>query len=122
MANSTRMLRVNELLKREIANLLEFEKHNNGALISISKVDTAPNLRTADVYICILGGNENSRSDAIKYLKSRKNYIQKKLAKNVNLKYTPVLTFSFDKNVDAGDNVLSILSELDNEDNEPNRE
>jgi len=111
-----RIVRVNELLKREIADLIEFERAAFFDLIvSVTKVDTAPNLRQATVYISILGGSDEQKYSIIAYLKKKRPNIQKKMAKDVVLKYTPVLNFIYDKNIEEGDNIMALLDELNNE-------
>ena len=109
-----RMLRVDELLKREIADVIEKDVSLPlGCLVSVNQVKTSSDLRDSKVYISILGkGNKHKILDTV-----RKNrcHIQKKIAKDVVLKYTPVLHFILDERLEKGDKVLEIISELENE-------
>lgn len=111
-----RMTRVNEILKREIADLLEREKFRDGeCLISVTGVKTSPNLRNAFVGISILGGGDALVRDVIKFLYRRRRDLQKIIAHDLKLKYTPVLHFETDRNIETGDRVLQILKDLEND-------
>mgnify|MGYP001289410733 CR=1 FL=1 len=112
-----RMARVNEILKREIADLLEKEKFRDGeCLVSVTGVNTSPNLRNAFVGISVLGGNDSLVRDVLKFLYRRRKDLQRIIAHDLKLKYTPVLHFETDRNIEAGDRVLQILKEIEDED------
>jgi ribosome-binding factor A len=114
--SSQRILRVNELLKREIADLLErvdFRMENT--LVSVSEVDVAPDLRTAKVHISVLGGDDETKNKIMKFLRTNRVILQKKIARDITLKYTPVLTFINDSRMEKGDRVLAILEEMEGE-------
>ena len=114
MKSSPRIIRVNELLKREIGDLIEkYIEHKMGCLISVTNVDAAPDLRSAKVHISILG-SDDSKQELMEILKGKRAFIQKQVSKHVTLKYTPVLEFLYDKRIENGDNVLAILNELEN--------
>lgn len=71
--SSQRMLRVNELLKREIADLLErvdFSMEN--CLVSISEVQTSPDLRHAKVHVSILGGDDEMNRNVLRFLRENR--------------------------------------------------
>ncbi|MCP4180427.1 MAG: 30S ribosome-binding factor RbfA [bacterium] len=117
MKSTGRMVRVNELIKREIADIIQNKiERISGRLISVTEVDTAPDLRNSKVSISILGDRDTKR-EAMKKLNNKRSYIQSLIAKNVKLKYTPVLEFELDEKIEAGDKVFAILNELDDEDN-----
>ncbi len=112
--SSQRMLRVNELLKREIADLLErvdFPIH--GALISVSEVISTPDLRQARVLISILGADSPLQKEIIRFLIGKRPYLQKKISADITLKYTPVLSFGLDTRIEEGDKILAIISKLE---------
>lgn len=113
MSPSNRMLRVNELLKRELGMLCErFVAPETHALITVTGVRTAPDLRNATVLVSLLG-NENDCREALAKLVSSRKELQSALAGNVKLKYTPVLHFKEDHTAEKADRVLAILDELD---------
>ena len=118
VASVDRLVRVNELLKRVLADLLETLGYNEeqGKIISITRVDCASNLKTASVYVSILGAkNEEEEVRVIRRLIERKSEIQSLMSKEVILKYTPVLHFVLDHSVADGDRVLDLLRHMENE-------
>jgi ribosome-binding factor A len=116
MGAPDRMTRVNELLKREIADIIEREYlGGDTALISVTAVSTSHDLRLATVKISVFGGDADFKKKIIRTLRNMHGDIQKKISKRVTLKYTPVLGFELDLNVEGGDRVLAMLEEMDDE-------
>ena len=118
VASVDRLVRVNELLKRVLADLLETLGYNEeqGKIISITRVDCASNLKTASVYVSILGAkNEEEEARIVRRLIERKAEIQSLMSKEVILKYTPVLHFVLDHSVADGDRVLDLLLHMEDE-------
>lgn len=112
--SNKRMLRVNELLKREIADLLERVDFSlTNTLVSVSEVNTSSDLKRAKVHISVLGGDDEVKRNVIVFLKRNRAELQNKIAKDITLKYTPVLEFVLDSRMEQGDKVLAILEELD---------
>ena len=116
-----RLARVNEILKREIADVLEKNGVNDsGLIVSITKVVLSSNLRSAAVYVSILGGKnpeENFRKVLPNLLKLR-GLLQSNIARHVTLKYTPVIHFVHDLNIVEGDHVLALLQQMEKDDGE----
>ncbi|HNX53044.1 MAG TPA: 30S ribosome-binding factor RbfA [Pontiellaceae bacterium] len=113
--SSARIIRVNELLKREIAvdipRLFANSEFDTGA-ITVTGVETAPDLHDASVYVSIFG-HEDSRAKMIHFLNAHRKEIQHRMSRNVILKYTPRLHFKLDSSIENGDRVLGILAKLD---------
>ena len=118
--SSARIIRVNELLKREIAvdipRLFANGNFDTGA-ITVTRVETAPDLHDATVYVSIFG-HEEGRTKMIRFLNSHRKDVQARMSKNVILKYTPRLHFKLDSSIENGDRVLGILAQLDIPDDE----
>ena len=109
------MTRVNELLKREIADSIEkYIEHKKDCLISVIEVKTTPDLRQAKVHISILG-NDDAKKEVLKVLQKKRAFIQQQLARNITLKYTPVIEFQYDSRIELGDKVLAMLNDMENE-------
>ncbi|MDD3276009.1 MAG: 30S ribosome-binding factor RbfA [Kiritimatiellales bacterium] len=112
--SSARIIRVNELLKREIAvdipRLFANSNFDTGA-VTVTGVKTAPDLHDATVLVSIFG-HEEERTKMMRFLNSHRKEIQARMSKNVILKYTPRLHFKFDDSIESGDRVLGILSQL----------
>ena len=109
-----RIARVNELLKREIADVIEkYALNEGGVLISITKVHASESLRNATVYVSIYGADDAKCDAIIKQLYKLKPEIQHQVSRHVILKYTPVLQFVRDTNLEDGDRVLSLIREME---------
>lgn len=124
MANQ-RITRVNELLRREISSVLyrvmQDVEDMDLAALTVTDVDTAPNLRHAEVYVSVLGTPEQA-SRMVSRLNGRRKEIQNEVVKNVVLKYTPRLHFRHTGALASGDRVLELLKDLDVEDVDPDWE
>ena len=112
-----RLVRVNELLKREIAE----DIHRNFSLsdfdtaaVTVTRVECAADLRDANVYISIFG-HEADRDRMISYLNRHRQEVIRLMIKRVKLKYTPRLHFILDESIEGGDRILSMLAEMERE-------
>jgi ribosome-binding factor A len=104
---------VRELLKREIGEAVRREFHvNEVGLITVNDVDVAGDLKSATVYVSILG-NPDQQKRGFQLLNEHRVRIQGFIAKAVILKYTPKLKFAFDDSVVRGNRVLQIIEELE---------
>lgn len=112
----SRMLRVNELVKREVADLLERETMPSSCMVSVTDVSVTPDLRHAKVSVSVYGGNDETKSMVMKKLNSCRNAIQSKMGRDLKIKYTPVLSFVIDKTIAEANRVLSIIDELEKDD------
>jgi len=108
-----RQARVRELLKRAIGEAIrrEFNVSETG-LISVNDVDCAGDLKSATVFISILGNAEQQKR-GLALLTEHRPRIQGLMAKSVILKYTPTLRFLIDDSVGRGNRVMQIIEELD---------
>ena len=112
MPKVDRLTRVNELLKREIARLIE-NMHGRPAsmLASVTQVNASVDLRQATVYVSVFGGTPAQRREFFEELDSERVAFQHELARQLGFKHTPVLTFRDDRRQEQGDRVLAILAE-----------
>ena len=110
---SHRIERVRELLKREIGEAIRRELPvDQAGLVTVSDVDVGGDLKSALVFISILGGPEQQRTGLLMLQRNRAR-IQGLVAKSVILKYIPQLRFVVDDSVARGNRVLQILEELE---------
>ncbi len=108
-----RMVRVNELLKRELGEV--FEKDicpGLSCLVTVTAINTSPDLHHAIVYVSIYGCDDDERQRVLCLIKSKRTELQRKVARHVRLKYTPVLRFELDDKFDQADRVYAILDSL----------
>ena len=106
-----RLLRVNELLKRELSALLVREMTFENLLVTVNQVDVTPDLKSAHVYVSVLGSE--GRKDVLPKLEANRVALQADLSKHVVLKYTPHLVFHLDDSIERGARVLEILQEIE---------
>ncbi len=111
---SQRLLRVRELLKREIGTILSRD-YAFDALVTINDVDVTPDLRKGHVFLGIIGADGGDEA-IVSRLNRDRGSIQRRLAKRVVLKFTPKLSFKADGSVERGVRTLSILEELEEAD------
>src|SRR5208283_1454574 len=110
---SLRLQRVRELLKRQIGEVIRRELPvNEVGLINVNDVNVAPNLKTASVFIGVLGG-DSQKKKAMEALEKNRKRIQGLMGRAVILKYTPQLRFVLDDSIERGNKVLRILEELE---------
>ena len=110
---SHRLERVRELLKREIGEVIRREiPADQAGLVTVSDVDVGGDLKSALVFISILGGQEQQKTGLLMLQRNRAR-IQGLVAKSVVLKYVPQLRFVVDDAVPRGNRVLQILEELE---------
>ena len=113
-----RLERVNEVVKRELSELISRELNFEPAvLVTIPAVDISPNLKQCNVYVSVIGASYQ-KSDVIAELQEHRVTLQRELSKRVVLKYTPHLHFKLDDSIERGSRVLKIIQDLD----EPPRE
>ena len=105
-----RLLRVNELMKRELSSLIARDITFENALVTINQVDVTPDLKSAHVYVSVLG---EGRGTAMKQLEDNRATLQADLSRHVVLKYTPHLIFHLDDSVERGSRVIEILQQID---------
>ncbi len=114
MAGSVdRLTRVNELIKRELAQLAERDSiAPAGTLVSITEVNTSVDLRNATVYVSVFGGGNAAKRTVEKQLHLYRPEWQRRMATTLAFKHTPVLCFRLDERMAAGDRVLEIIDEV----------
>ena len=107
--------RVRELLKRAIGEAIRREFHvSDVGLITVNDIDVGGDLKSAVVFISILGNAEQQKR-ALGVLEDHRIRIQGLVAKAVILKYTPTLKFVVDDSIVRGNRVLQIIEEIEKE-------
>jgi ribosome-binding factor A len=106
------MLKVNSTLREVLAEEIERMSDSRLEMVSITGVETSPNLRHAVVYIDVLG---DDATDALSALQHASHRLQSVVARQVRMKYTPVLEFALDPGVTGGERIDAILRSLQEE-------
>ena len=110
-----RLTRVNELIKREISDLIYRNSVSPSAsvLVSVTEVRTSVDLRNATVSVSVFGGDNIARRVVLENLNAARRDFQSAMARTLGFKHTPVLLFRIDNRVAAGDRVLELLAEME---------
>ena len=110
---SNRIGRINEVIQRALASLIPNLKDPRvqKTMISITHVQTTPDLRYAKVYVSFLEADR--ADDAIKGLKSAGGYLRRELGRALQLRYTPELVWSLDDSITYGAKMLKLINSLD---------
>ena len=109
-----RLLRVNELLKRELSTIITREITFVGVLVTVNQVDVTPDLKHAHAYVSVLG--KEGQGAAMAKLEENRVVLQTALARSVVLKYTPHLIFHLDDSIERGARVFEILQQIETPD------
>ena len=117
-AMTERMRRVNESVRQVLADALPELKDPRIGLITVTGVDTAPDLRHATVYVSVLGSGRKQRASLLG-LEAAHGVLQSRLARELRLKRTPQLTFEYDPTVERGVRMTRLIDELAPDDNDP---
>jgi ribosome-binding factor A len=106
-----RMRRVNELMREVIGSTIatELEDPRIG-FVTVTAVDTSPDLRTARVYVSVLGG-EAERDESLAGLRSSHGVLQAAIARQTRIKRTPTLTFHYDESPERGLRISRLLED-----------
>ena len=116
--NSNKNLRINEEVMRELSKIIrEVKDPRIHPMTSVVKVDVAADLKTAKAYISVLGSEEDAKN-TMKGLESSSGFIRHALAKNLNLRNTPEITYVLDDSIAYGVHMSHLISEVvgENED------
>ena len=109
---SNRIGRINEEIQKELSSLLRNLKDPRvqNTMISITRVETTPDLRFAKVYVSFL--EENKAEDAMKGLKSAAGYLRRELGHTLQLRHTPELQWALDDSITYGARMLELINSL----------
>ena len=110
---SNRIGRINEEIQKELASLIRNLKDPRvqDTMISITRVETTPDLRFAKVYASFL--QEEKAQDALKGLKSASGYLRRELGHALKLRHTPEIQWALDDSITYGAKMLKLINSLD---------
>jgi ribosome-binding factor A len=115
---SERMRKVNESVRHVVATALPELKDPRIGLVTVTGVDTAPDLSHATVYISVLGSARKQRASLLG-LEAAHGVLQSRVARALRLKRTPQLTFEYDPTVERGVRMTRLIDELAPNDDDP---
>ena len=105
------MRRVNEVIRQVLGDAIATDlKDPRIGFVTVTDVDTSPDLRTARVYVSVLG-DEQEREATLSGLRSSHGVLQSRIAAETRMKRTPTLTFHYDESVDRGVRLSRLLDQ-----------
>lgn len=111
--NSIKNTRINGEVLKELSNIIrnEIKDPRIHPMTSVVSVEVAPDLKSAKAYISVLG-DEEAKTNTIKGLKSAAGVIRSKLARSINLRNTPEITFILDQSIEYGVNMAKLIDDV----------
>ncbi len=104
-----RMRRVDEAMREVLSEVITSEvKDPRVGFVTVTAVDTSPDLRHARVYVSVLG-DEKRRKLSMKALESAHGFLQRRVAAQLRLRHTPQLTFVYDDTAERADRLERLL-------------
>ena len=112
---SGRQKRVAELIRHEIAELLQRGvKDPRVGFVSVMEVDMSPDLRYADVYVSLFG-SESAKKGSIAGLRQSSGWIRRELGKRLRLRFTPEVRFHEDTRLDNAYRLEEVIQQINEE-------
>ena len=106
-----RMRRVDEAMREVLSDAITSEiKDPRVGFITVTAVDTSPDLRQARVFVSVLG-TPSERRRSLQGLRSAHGFLQRKVAGELRLKHTPTLDFAYDDTVENAARINALLAE-----------
>lgn len=111
--STRRIARVNDLIRKEISELLmrEIRDPRLGGLLSVTEVDTSPDLRHAKVFVSVMGSEEEKRR-VEEGLAAASGFLRRSLGERLSLRHIPQLDFQRDESIERGSHLLELIKEV----------
>lgn len=111
--NSLKNTRINVEVQRALAEIIrgELKDPRIGELTSVVAVEVAPDLKTCKAWISVLG-DENAQTETLAGLKSAEGFIRNQLARKINLRNTPQVTFIMDQSIAYGVSMSKLIDDV----------
>jgi ribosome-binding factor A len=109
---SNRTVRVNELVQREISEILRKHYQSEAVAVTITEVRVSPDLRDARVFVSVVG-DEEFAEEKLRWLRSQAQSIREEVGRRIVLKYLPKFEYVLDKSAVRGARILQMLDEID---------
>ena len=110
-STSPRMRRVNAILLEAVAEEVAELKDPRIGFVTVTGVDTSPDLRNAIVFFSVLGTDEEQAA-TVEALESAAPHVQSEVGHKIRLKYTPRLRFRVDRSIEQGVYMSNLLRDL----------
>jgi ribosome-binding factor A len=104
------MRRINEVLREVIGAAIAELSDPRIGFVTVTSVETSPDLRAAKVFVSVLG-DEEQREETLSGLRSSHGVIQSRIAAETRMKRTPTVTFHYDDTIAQGVRISQLLDE-----------
>ncbi len=108
---SNRTVRVNELVQREISDILRKRYQTEAVAVTVSEVRVSPDLRDARVFVAVVGDEETAEAK-LKWLRSIARDIRDEVGRRIVLKYLPKFEFVLEQSAIRGARILRVMDEI----------
>jgi ribosome-binding factor A len=108
---SNRTLRVNELIQRELNDILRRHYQSEAVAVTISEVRVSPDLRDGRVFVAVVGGDDVAE-EKLRWLRSKSQEIRLELGRRIVLKFLPKFQYQLDNTAIRGARILQVLDEV----------
>ena len=111
--NSIKNTRINGEVQRELSNIIRggIKDPRVAPMTSVVAVEVAPDLKTCKAYISVFG-DEKAQADTVKGLQSAEGYVRRELARKLNLRNTPEITFVMDQSIAYGVTMSKMIDDV----------
>ena len=113
MKNNTRMIRINDEIKKEVAEIIrsELKDPRIGVITSVLKVETTNDLKYCKVFVSVLG-DDDKKQEVMEGLKNATGFIRKQVANRINLRNTPSFKFELDNSLEYSIKMSKLIDEV----------
>lgn len=109
--SGARMRRVDEAVRAVLSDAIGKDLQDpRVGFVTVTAVKTSPDLRHARVYVSVLG-DDQVRAETLDGLRSAHGFLQGRVAAELTLKHTPMLTFEYDESVDRGMRITRLIDQ-----------
>lgn len=117
---SRRLDRINGQLRQELSQIIsrQIKDPRIGGVITVTQVKTASDLRTARVFISVLG-DDATKHNTLEGIQSASTFLRRELRDRLNLRYVPFMKFELDQSIEDADHLLRIIDRLKDQRDSP---
>ncbi len=108
-----RIEQVNNLIRREISELLQRQVKDPrlGSFVAVTEVSTSPDLKYAKIFVSRIG-SEGEKQETLNVLAGASGFLRNELAKRLNLRRIPELSFQWDDSIERGAHLLQLIDKI----------
>jgi ribosome-binding factor A len=113
-----RIERVNNLIRREISELIQYELRDPRleSFVTVTEVSTSADLKYAKIFVSSMSGKQDEKN-ILEVLNSATGFLRTELAGKIRIRRIPELSFHWDDSIEHGDKILRIMDDLHQTDN-----